>query len=109
MKKTFALQNPPHKPPRVIEGIKSEVRKYLKRERRKPLPEEVDFWDFDCRTGQDESTAREIHVSELTGAIDTAAQENWSTVYIEILAKAAHRNPEPKKNTIPGPEASPAN
>ena len=49
MKKFFSLEASNHKPARLADKIKSEVRKYLKRERSKELPEGVDFWDFDCR------------------------------------------------------------
>lgn len=49
MKKTFALTNPRIQYARQIEGAKSDVRKYLKREREKKLPDGVDFWDFDCK------------------------------------------------------------
>ena len=91
MKKAFPLEVPKHNPPRVIEAIKAELRKYLKRERRKPLPEEVDFWDFDCRAGKDEESAEAVHVSEITKSVDTASQENWESVYIEILAKPGYR------------------
>jgi hypothetical protein len=91
MKKTFPFEMPNHKPPRVIEAIKAEINKYIKRERRKPLPEGVDFWDFDCRTGKDAEFAVPVHVSEITKPIDTASQENWAAIYIEILAKQGHR------------------
>jgi len=47
MKKTFNLTHPKIKVPRLVEAIKSEVKKYIKRERRKTLPPKVDFWDFD--------------------------------------------------------------
>jgi hypothetical protein len=101
MKKTFPFENPPHKPPRVIEAIKADIRKYLKRERRKPLPEDVDFWDFDCLTGRDAASATETHVSALTTAIDTATQENWPTIYIEILAKPGHRAAKAEDGSAP--------
>jgi hypothetical protein len=91
MKKTFPLEMPNHKPPRVIEGIKAEIRKYLKRERRKPLPEGVDFWDFDSRAGKDAESAVPVHISEITKPIDTASQENWPSIFIEILAKPGVR------------------
>jgi hypothetical protein len=91
MKKTFPFEMPNHKPPRVIEAIKAEINKYIKRERRKPLPEGVDFWDFDCRTGKDAESAVPVHVSEITKPIDTASQENWAAIYIEILAKQGYR------------------
>ncbi len=100
MKKTFPFENPPHKPPRVVEAIKADIRKYLKRERRKPLPEGVDFWDFDCRTGSDANGATATHVSALIAAVDAASQEGWPAIYIEILARPGYRAPKA--------EASPA-
>ncbi len=103
MRKTFPFDDPRHKPARVVEQIKSTVRKYLKRERRKALPEGVDFWDFDCRTGKDEATAAEAHVSALIAAIDTAALAGWETIYIEILAKPGRRTPRPKPEESAAP------
>ena len=91
MKKLFPLTSPKHKPTQVVDGIKHDVRKYLKRERRKPCPEGTDFWDFDCRTGPSAEEAKPTHVADLNAAIDTAASENWPGVYIEILAKPGHR------------------
>jgi len=91
MRKVFPLEDPSHAPPRVIEAIKSNVRKYLKRERRKPLPEGVDFWDFDCRVGRDPESSLETHVSELIAAIDKASEEKWTAIYLEILAKPGRR------------------
>ena len=93
MRKTFPLEVPNLKPPRVIDSIKSEVRKYLKRESRKELPEGADFWDFDCRAGKDSTTAVAAHVTELPAAIDTASREAWAGIYLEILAKPGHRTP----------------
>lgn len=97
MKKLFPLEDPKHKPARVVEGIKANVRKYLKRERRKELPEGVDFWGFDCRSGKDADTAAEIHVSKITEAVDAASQGGWDSVYIEILAKPGHRTLKKKE------------
>lgn len=91
MKKSFPLQKPPHAPPRVIELIKAEVRKYLKRERRKALPEGVDYWDFDCRIGKDEATAEAVHVAALADSIDRVAAEGVAAVHVEIFAKPGHR------------------
>ncbi len=86
MKKTFALQAPNKKPDRVVEAVKAEVNKYLARERRKSLPEGVDYWDFDCKVGVDEGSAQRVHVKELSKSIDQVAQRNVPSVYIEILA-----------------------
>lgn len=103
MKKTYPLASTSHKLPRVIELIKSDVRKYIKRERRKKLPKGADFWDFDCRVGADRDTAASVHVAEITSAIDGAAGDDGaSSVYIEILAKGGHRTRKPKESVEDG-------
>ena len=104
MKKSFPLELPDRKPARVLDAIKHDVRKYVKRERRKKLPEDVDFWDFDCRIGQDSDSAETAHVAELNQGIDHAAAENWPSVYIEILAKPGHRTRKPRE--VPTTEES---
>lgn len=91
MKKNFPLEDPKHKPARIVEAIKAEVRKYLKREHRKALPDGADYWDFDCRAGKDMEKAEVVHVSEITKPIDRASEEKWDSIYIEILAKPGHR------------------
>jgi hypothetical protein len=91
MKKIFPLAVPGHQPPRVVAAIKSDVRKYVKRERRKPLPEGVDFWDFDCKVGQGEEAPVVKHVDDLIPAIDEAAAAGCEKVYIEILSKPGVR------------------
>jgi len=96
MKKNFKLTNPRHKPERVIESIKGDVRKYLKRERRKTLPEGVDYWDFNCRVGKDETSAEKVHVEEIGKNINIAATCDWESVYIEILAAHGHRKRKEK-------------
>jgi hypothetical protein len=91
MKKSFPLTSPSHQPARVVEQIKSDVRKYLKRERKKPLPEGVDFWDFNCKVGQGDAAPEAKHVEEIVPAIDQAAASACASVYIEILATPGHR------------------
>lgn len=107
MRKTFPLDVPGHQPPRVVEQIKSDVRKYVKRERKKNLPEGVDFWDFDCKVGQGEGTPEAKHVEEIVSAIDQAAAAACKAVYIEILAKPGYRNGGKVKET-PGNSENPA-
>jgi hypothetical protein len=94
MKKTFPLTSEKHQPARVVEQIKSDVRKYVKRERKKALPEGVDFWDFDCKVGQGESAPEPKHVEEVIPAIDAAAAAQCPSVYVEILATPGHRKPK---------------
>lgn len=105
MRKSFPLEDPKHQPARVVEMIKRDVRKYLKRERRKALPEGVDYWDFDCRSGKDASSAEVVHVSGIVAAIDAAAQEQWPAIYIEILAKPGHRAGKAKPDVGAGEQA----
>jgi hypothetical protein len=91
MKKSFPLHVDGLKPPRVVAAIKNDVRKYVKRERRKPLAEGVDFWDFNCKVGQGDATPEPKHLEEIIAAIDQAAAKGCASVYIEILAAPGHR------------------
>ena len=63
-----------------------EIKKYIARERRKKLPENIAFWDFDCRIGETLETASPINVGGINPSISKLEQENES-FYIEILAK----------------------
>lgn len=89
MKKVFKLQQENKNPDRLLEAIKNEVRKYLKRERKKKLPEDAVYWDFDCRFGQSSDEAASLLVSEMITALDKAHEDAWSQCYIEIIAKAS--------------------
>ena len=100
MKKTFKLSHEKIKVPRLVEAIKYEVKKYLKRERRRDLPEGTDYWDFDCRFGADESDCKVIHVSEINKSISWAESEQLKSFYLEILAKPASRNKKPPTEEI---------
>jgi hypothetical protein len=95
MKKTFTLTHPKLKLPRLVEAIKYEVKKYIKRERRKTLPPNADFWDFDCRFGLDEATSEVIHVSAINKYISEAEAKQYTSFYLEILAKPGYRSKKP--------------
>ena len=101
MKKNFPLELPNRASARVLEAIKSDVRKYLKRERRKALPEGVPFWDFDCRVGREEGVATVVEVRSLIEQIDHVASEGAKSLYIEILAKPGVRSPREEGDTFP--------
>ncbi len=92
MRKTFKLTHPKIKANRLVQAIKHEVRKYLRRERRKRLPEDADYWAFDCRFGVDEASSDVIHVSDIDKSIDQAGSKQLESFYLEILAKPGHRN-----------------
>ncbi len=80
-----------HKPARLVEQIKSEVKKYLKRERNKSLPEDHDYWGFNCRSGQASDSANVCHEKEIGRSLDHALAEGWETVYLEILVEPRKR------------------
>ncbi|WP_318479042.1 DUF6172 family protein [Photobacterium leiognathi] len=98
MKKTFALTHPKKAVPRVVEAVKYEVKKYLRRERNKTLPAGADFWDFDCKFGHTEQEAKVIHVKEINKCIDEAEKLALPSLYLEILAKPATRAPRPVRD-----------
>jgi hypothetical protein len=95
MRKTFQLHVEGKNRDRVLDAVKHEIRKYIKRERRRDLPEGADFWDFDCRFGRSKEDAAMAHLSAVTGLINTVAAEGGSQFYVEILAKAGKRQPRP--------------
>ena len=67
MRKTFQLHVEGKNRDRVLDAVKHEIRKYIKRERRRDLPEGADFWDFDCQFGRTTEDAAVAHLSALTG------------------------------------------
>jgi hypothetical protein len=93
MKKTIALTHPKLKLDRLVDSIKHDVKKYIKRERNKQLPADTDYWDFDCKYGTTEDQAATIHLSEINKYIDQSAKKELPSFYLEILAKAATRQP----------------
>ena len=96
MRKNFPLHIDGRHPDRVLDAVKHYVRKYLKRERRRDLPEGVDFWDFDCKCGLQAVDAEVVHVAALVAAIDALAKAQATSVYVEILAKHGKRTPKPE-------------
>ena len=97
MKKTFSFAHPKKKRPRVADAFKHELKKYIKRERKKALPEGMDFWDFDCRFGANEASCGMIHVSEINKVISEADVEGLETFFLEVLAKPVKRLKKPEE------------
>lgn len=91
MRKVFNLVDGKNAPERVADKIKFEVKKYIKRERNKELPEGSDFWAFDCRIGKTSEDATEIHEKEINKNIDALVSEKVENFYLEILSKEAKR------------------
>ena len=93
MKKTFPLHAPGKADQRVVEAIKHDVRKYVKRERGKTLPEGFDLWEFACKVGATGTTAETTPLNDVGAAIDVVVSAGGAEVYVEILAVAGHRIP----------------
>lgn len=91
MKKTYPLQIEGKNPERVLEAVKHDYRKYVKRERRRELPAGVDFWDFDCLCGADAASAQPLHLEAITQALDALVQAGGLSVFIAITAKPGVR------------------
>lgn len=106
MKKTFQLAIEGKNPDRILDAVKHEIRQYLRRERRRELPEGVDFLDFDCRFGLSSEAAEVVHLATLTGLIDAAARDAAPRVYLEILAKPGHRTKRPRPDDTARAEPS---
>ncbi|WP_026329569.1 DUF6172 family protein [Thiomicrorhabdus arctica] len=95
MKKIFKLTHEKIKPARLADAIKSEVKKYIKRERKHALPKDADFWDFACKFGPDAESSTTIHLAEVSKCIDKAEADQLDSFYLEIIAKPAVRTHKP--------------
>ncbi len=91
MRKTFQLHIEGKNRDRVLDAIKHDIRKYLQRERRRPVPEGAQFWDFDCRFGLTQDSAEVLPEAEIKARIDAAALDGADKFYLEILAKPGFR------------------
>jgi len=86
MKKTFKLKVENKNPDRLLEAIKNEIRKYIKREKRKPLTEEVDFWKLECKFAQNDDEPSEINFEDIMGHVNKAASQDCDSFYMEIIS-----------------------
>ncbi|WP_196158734.1 DUF6172 family protein [Reinekea sp. G2M2-21] len=100
MKKTFSLLHPKINVDRRVEAIKHEIKKYQTRERKKPLPAEADFWGFDCRFGNTEADAVDIHVAEINKKIDAIHAQGLTSFYLEVMAVPQQRTARPVEDPL---------
>lgn len=96
MKKTFALTAENKTPERHLEAIKHEIRKYIRRENKKRVPEGVDYWRFVCAFGKDKEQPKPIEFPAIMTHIDEAAGENCSSFYLEIISTEGIRESNKK-------------
>jgi hypothetical protein len=91
VRKTFPFSQAGKQPERVLDTIKHEIRQYLKRERRKALPDDADYWDFDCQLGPTAEQAHSVHPGNLIAAVDDLARQGLPSFHLVLLAKPAVR------------------
>jgi hypothetical protein len=92
MKKIFKLTDEKKHEDRVLEAVKHEIRKYVKREKKKDLPEKATmYWDFDCKIGATADEAKVVAYEELIKALDTVKADGAKECYVEILAKTVDK------------------
>lgn len=86
MRKTFPLLHPRKAPGRVLDAIKHDLRNYVQRERRKPLPEGAASWEFQCRIGATSASAEPVALKQISAALDAVAQTQATEVFVELTA-----------------------
>jgi hypothetical protein len=96
VKKTYALNIEGKNRDRLLDASKHDIRKYVKRERAKPLALGSDFWDFECKLGVSAETAQPVHFAALMAAVDALVKEGADAFYVEVTAKAGYRNAKPQ-------------
>lgn len=92
MKKTFQFQAEGKNSDRLLDAIKHDIRKYVKRERNKGIPAEFDYITFACKLGNDTENAKDIHVGEIIKEVDAIAQTGQDSFYVEIITKYTKRS-----------------
>lgn len=97
MKKTYPLIVEGKHPDRVLDAVKNDIRKYFKRERSRPLPKGVRFWDFDCQVGLSADTAHPLKPGQVVSTVGELAQGGASSVYVEIVCKPGVWVPAPAR------------
>lgn len=96
MRKTFELSHPKIKVARLADAARHDVKKYVKRERKKALPADADYWDFDCKFGPSADEAKDVHLAEIAKCIDEAERAELPAFYVEIHARPAKRTRNPE-------------
>lgn len=92
MKKIFKFTDEKKHEDRVLEGIKHDIRKYVKREKKKKLPDaKTTYWDFDCKIGASSDSAKVVDLDTLIKELDTVKATGAAECYVEILAKAVEK------------------
>jgi len=96
VKKTYQLRIAGKHPDRLLDASKHDIRKYIRRERRKALPPGADYWDFDTRFGSEEASAEVVSPADLLRSVDALVAAGGTQFYVEIRSKPGKRTPRPQ-------------
>ena len=100
MKKIFKLTDEKKHEDRVLESIKNDIRKYVKREKKKDLPDKgTMYWDFDCKIGATANDSKELAYEDLIKALDAVKATGVTEVYVEVMAKVVTKPLKPEAET----------
>lgn len=92
MKKIFKLTDEKKHEDRVLEAVKHDIRKYVKREKKKKLEDaKTTYWDFDCKVGATSESAKAVEFDALIKALDEVKGTGATECYVEILAKVVEK------------------
>jgi len=92
MKKVFKIQQDKLKPDRAVDAIKNELRKYVKREKKKDLPnKKTMYWDFDCKFGKSSEFSKDCDFDYIFTELSGVVNAEWTECYIEVIAKAVEK------------------
>lgn len=95
MKKTFSTLHPRKAPARVVDTIKHDIRNYVQRERRKPLPEGFDELEFTCKVGPSAAASEVTALPMMSRMIDSVVAAGSTDVYVEIVGQPVVRPSRP--------------
>lgn len=88
MKKIYKLTDEKKHADRVLESVKNDIRKYVKREKKKDLSDKkLMYWDFDCKVGATVEDAKVVAYEELIKALDAVKDTGVTEAYVEVMAK----------------------
>jgi len=96
MRRTYRLDIEGKNRDRLVEASKHDIRKYIRRERRKELPKGADFWDFDTRFGTEEAKAVDVPPAELIRRIDALVAEGGNQFFVQVERKPGTRPARPE-------------
>ena len=92
MKKIFKLTDEKKHEDRVLESVKHDIRKYVKREKKKKLDDaKMTYWDFDCKVGATQESAKVVDFDALIKELDAVKATGATECYVEILAKVVEK------------------